>query len=145
MQRTERLLDIRWPQNHKAGLRLRIGGEISVLDVDARFGEPLGNRSQCPGFVVAFNHQDVVLESEHAPFPEDHEGLGRVAHHHADNGMIDRVGGGEGVDVDLRRGQLGADPGQGAGPIAEKNGELGGSLDLDVRIHGKENASPRAH
>jgi hypothetical protein len=54
--------------------------------------------------------------------------------------MIDRIGRREGVDVDLRGGQLGADAGKGAGPIAEENCQLGGGLDLNRRIHERENA-----
>ena len=135
VQRAERFFDIRGSQNHEAGLRFRGAGEVGVLDVDARLGQPFGDRGERAGFVVAFDHQDVVLESEHAPFAEDHEGLGRVAHDHTDDGVIDRVGGGEGVNVDLRGGELAADARESAGPVAEENGELRGGLDLDLRIH----------
>ena len=145
MQRAERFFNIRGSQNHEPGLRFCGGGEVGVLDVDARPGQPFGDRREGAGFVVAFDHQDVVLESEHAPFAENHEGLGRVAYDHTNDGVIDRIGGGEGVNVDLRGGELAADAREGAGSISEEDGELGGGLDLDLRIHERENAPAKAH
>ena len=135
VQRAERFFHVRRSQNHEPGWRFRCAGEVGVLDVDARLGQPFGDRGERAGFVVAFDHQDIVLESEHAPFAEDHEGLGRVAHDHADDGVIDRVGGGEGVNVDLRGGKLGTDAREGTWPVAEEDGELCGGLDLNLRIH----------
>ena len=135
VQRAERFFHVRRSQNHEPGWRFRCAGEVGVLDVDARLGQPFGDRGERAGFVVAFDHQDIVLESEHAPFAQDHEGLGRVAHDHTDDGVIDRVGGGEGVYVDLRGGELAANAREGARSISEEDGELGGGLDLDLRIH----------
>jgi hypothetical protein len=135
VQCAERFFDVRGSQNHEPGLRFRGAGEVGVLDVDARLGQPFGDRSQRSGFVVALDHQNIVLESEHAPLPEDHEGLGRIAYDHPDDGVIDCVGSGKGVNVDLRGGQLATDAREGARPITEENGELCGGLNLDVRIH----------
>ena len=53
--------------------------------------------------------------------PEDHESFGRIAHHHSHDGVIDRVGCRQGVDVDLFRSQLGADPRKSARPVAEED------------------------
>ena len=138
MQRAERFFNIRGPQNHEPGLRFCCGGKVGVLDVDARLGQPFGDRRESAGFVVAFDHQDIVLEREHAPFAEDHQGLGRVAHDHAHYGVIDCVGGGEGVNVDLRGGEFAADTRKGSGSIAEEDGELRSGLDLHLRIHNRE-------
>ena len=44
------------------------------------------------------------------------------------------------MNVDLRGGELATDAGQGAGPVAEEDGELRGGLNLDVRIHERKNA-----
>jgi hypothetical protein len=140
VQRAQRFFDVRGSQNHKAGWRFRGAGEVGVLDVDARLGQPFGDRGERAGFVVAFDHQDIVLESEHAPFAEDHEGLGWVADHHPHDGVIDCVGGGEGVNVNLRGGELTTDARKGAGSVAEEDGELRGGLDMDLRIHKTKNA-----
>lgn len=140
VQRAERPFDIGGPQNHQAGRRFCAAGEVGVLDVDARPGQPFGNQRERAGFIIAFDHQDVIFESEHAPFAEDHKRLGWVAHDHPDDGVIDRVGCGQCVDVDLGGRELGADAGEGAGSISEKNSELSGGLDLKLRIHEPENA-----
>ena len=140
MQRAERFFNIRGSQNHEPGLRFCGAGEVGVLDINARLGQPFGDRGECAGFVVAFDHQDIVLECEHAPFSENHEGLGRVADHHPHDSVINRIGGGEGVNVNLRSGELATDARKGAGSVAEEDGELRGGFNLDVRTHEQENA-----
>ena len=58
--------------------------------------------------------------------------------------MIDRIGGGKGVDVNRGGRQLAADPRQSTRPVPEKDGELSGGLDLNVGIHKREDAPARA-
>ena len=52
VQRAERFFDIRGAQNHEPGLRFRGAGEVGVLDVDARLGQPFGDRASVPGSLL---------------------------------------------------------------------------------------------
>ena len=57
--------------------------------------------------------------------------------------MIDRIGGGKRVDVDLGGGQFTADAGERAGTVTEENRQLRRRLDRDMRIHREKDARPR--
>ena len=127
-------------QNHQALLRFRARREVRVLDVDPSLGQTIGDVRQDPWFVIALNHQNVILEREHTAFTEDHEGLGGITHDHADDGVIDRVGSGEGVDVNLGGGQLRANTRERAGAVPKKDSELCGGLDRHLRVHERKNA-----
>ena len=48
---------------HESDFRFRRAGEVGIFDVDARLGQPLGDCSEGTRFVVALDHQNIVLES----------------------------------------------------------------------------------
>ena len=87
------------------------------------------------GLVVALDHENIVFERENTAFTKDHERLGRIAHHHPNDGVIDRIGGGERVDIDFRRGEFGADAGERAWAVSEEDRQLRRSFDQDLRYH----------
>ncbi len=128
-------LHIRRPQHHETVFRTDRCRQVGIFDVDAGRGEAIRDDAEGSRLIIALDHQHFVFESQDAALAQNHKGLGRIAHHHAHDRVIDRVGGGKGVNIDLRLRELGADPGESAGAIAKKNGELGSSLDLDLRSH----------
>ncbi len=121
-------------------LRFRARRQVGVLDIDPGLREAVGDARQHSWFVIALDHQHVILEREHASFAENHERFGRVTHDHTDDRVIDRIRCRKGMDVYLRGGQFSADARKCAGTVSEEDGELGGGLNRHLRTHGRENA-----
>jgi hypothetical protein len=120
----EGLLRVVHAQDEEALLRGGERGEVGVFDVDLVLGERLRDAREHAGAVLVLDHEHLVLDDERAVRLEDVERLARVAHDHAHDGVVGRVGNAEAVDVDLRIGERVADGGKSAGLVVEKQREL---------------------
>lgn len=113
-------------------------GEVGILDVDFYGGEGLRDAREAAGAVVVFHHQNLALDDERSVGLQQRDGASGVAHHHAHHGVIDRVGNGEAVDVDLVLGQRVADFDERAGAVGDEDGEL---LDDADGFHGRDSGA----
>ena len=74
-----------------------------------------------PGLVGCLYREHIGLERKYALFGQKHKRLGRIAHDHAYDSMIDGIGGRQRVDVNSRFRQLLTHAGKCAGTIRKEN------------------------
>ena len=77
---------------------------------------------------IAGDPYERIIDHERAVLLEDEQRAARVADDHAHDGVIDRVAGGDGVDVDLGFAEGVAHAGEGARAVVEEDGELLGQV-----------------
>ena len=92
---------------------------------------------QNAGLVRCLDRQYVSLKREHAGFAQKHERLGRVAHDHTHNGVIDSIGRSQRIDIDPRIRQRLTHARKCAGTICKENCQLSGGFngELGMCIH----------
>ena len=82
--------------------------------------------------VGSLDREHIGLERKHARFAQERKRRGRIAHDHANDSMIDGIGGRQRVDVNSRFRQLVTHAGKCAGTIRKENGEVGGRFDREA-------------
>lgn len=120
----EALFDIAHAQDEETTTGGGHRGEVGILDVDFYGGEGCGDSRETAGSVVIFHHQDLALHNQRSMSLQQGNRSARIAHHHANHGVVHRIGNGEAVDVDFVFGERVADLDECARAVGDKDGEL---------------------
>lgn len=99
-------------------------GEVGILDIDLCRRECAGDAGESARTVVVLDHQNLILDDQGPVGLKDGDSAAGVAHDHSDDGMIDRVGNGQSIDIDLFHREGVADLDQCAGLVCNEDGEL---------------------